>query len=90
LTLPQQNSCLFIQQILFRTSHSPFDQLKLNPFFSACLNRQNSSPPASSAITCHIEKVAKVLQAPSVHHHQKKETFQNFRISPSRSDFYTE
>ncbi|HGD7406020.1 TPA: hypothetical protein ACPYVN_005043, partial [Escherichia coli] len=71
---------------LFRTSHSPFDQLKLNPFFSACLNRQNSSPPASRAITCHIAKVAKLLQSPS----PKKETFQNFRISPSRSDFYTE
>ncbi|WP_267234618.1 hypothetical protein, partial [Escherichia coli] len=40
-------------------------QLKLNPFFSACLNRQNSSPPASSAITCHIAKVAKLLQSPS-------------------------
>ncbi|WMR30369.1 hypothetical protein, partial [Escherichia coli] len=42
--------------ILFRTSHSPFDQLKLNPFLSACLNRQNSSPPASYDATGHIAK----------------------------------
>ncbi|WP_215198488.1 hypothetical protein, partial [Escherichia coli] len=42
--------------VLFRTSQSSFDQLKLNPFFSACLNRQNSSPPVRTAITCHIAK----------------------------------
>lgn len=43
-------------------SHYSFDQPKLSQFFSARPNRQNSSPPASSAATCHIAKVAKLLQ----------------------------
>ncbi|EPE4995915.1 hypothetical protein ACSI1Q_003283, partial [Escherichia coli] len=71
---------------LFRTSHSPFDQLKLNPFFSACRNRQNSSPPASYDATGHIAKCSQFASVTI----QKKEIFQNFRISPSRSHFYTE
>ncbi|EGH38851.1 hypothetical protein ECAA86_00634 [Escherichia coli AA86] len=33
-----------------------------------------------------LQNVANLLQSPS----PKKETFQNFRISPSRSHFYTE
>ncbi|WP_237713726.1 hypothetical protein, partial [Escherichia sp. TW10509] len=42
------------------------------PVFPSPLNRQNSPPPASSAITWHIAKVAKLLQSQSVHHLQKK------------------